>query len=92
MIIYIKYDIIFDYNIIYDIIVSKQPTQRSNLCQQHKLKKNYDIILSLHPATSREATKQLQPTPQVCRPPPIPSGRRGLIYGIRCGWRIPWSG
>ncbi len=24
--------------------------------------------LSLHPATSREATKQLQPTPQVCRP------------------------
>ena len=49
-------------------------------------------LLSLHPATSREATKQLQPTPQVCRPPPIPSGRRGLIYGIRCGWRIPWSG
>ena len=49
-------------------------------------------VLSLHPATSREATKQLQPTPQVCRPPPIPSGRRGLIYGIRCGWRIPWSG
>ncbi len=28
----------------------------------------------------------------VCRPPPIPSGRRGLIYDIRCGWRIPWSG
>ncbi len=35
--------------------------------------------LSLHPATSREATKQLQPTPQVCRPPPIPSGRRLLF-------------
>jgi hypothetical protein len=42
-----KYDIIFDYDIMYDIIVTKQPTQRSNLCQQHKLKKNYDIIYDI---------------------------------------------
>ena len=42
-----KYDIIFDYDIIYDIIVNNQPTQRSNLCQQHKLKKNYDIIYDI---------------------------------------------
>ncbi len=66
-----------------------------NICMdtiQTRLYKFTATLLSLHPATSREATKQLQPTPQVCRPPPFPSGRRGLIYGIRCCWRIPWSG
>ena len=35
-----KYDIIYDNDIIFDFIVTKQPTQRSSLCQQHKLKKN----------------------------------------------------
>jgi hypothetical protein len=47
------------------------------------------LSYSFHPAASHEATKLLQPTPQVCRPPPFPSGREGLIYGIRCGWGIP---
>ncbi len=42
------------------------------------------VLIYCRQAAHRRATKLLMPTPQGRRPLPIPSGREGLIYDIRC--------
>ncbi len=43
------------------------------------------------PSRPIEGDQAVVPTPYGRRPPPIPSGWGGLIYGIRCSLEIPWS-
>ncbi len=44
------------------------------------------------PSRPSRSDQAVLPTPQGRLPPPVPSGWRGLIYDIRWGWGIPWSG